>query len=61
MGDLTIEKVAQAIDALSNAALYFVDIANQYSNALVSLGVSEDLSAPIVKIVRFSHTYLDYH
>ena len=54
MGDLTEEQVTRATESLSYAALYFSDIANQYSNILAPLGVSEDLSASITKIVWFS-------
>ena len=41
------------IDALSFAALYFHTLDVQYAMHLASLGVSKDLTSPVLKTVRF--------
>ena len=45
------------IDALSYAALYFHTLDVQYAMHLANLGVSKDLTSPVLKTVRF----LEFH
>jgi BRO1-like domain len=47
----TEECVVQAIDALRNAALYFSQLANEYSTRLLPMKVTGDLSSQALKTV----------
>lgn len=53
MKDPDIIACEVCIDALSYAALYFHTLDVQYAMHLASLGVSKDLSSPVLKTVRF--------